>query len=154
LLPAIQKVREAAARSSCSNNLHQLGVALHSYHDAYGKFPFEDGFVINAQKVTGGGSGSWPNCWPVQILPFMGQSAVYNQIINNVGVNFSLGTQQFNVTPAVKSFLCPARRDASVGGRIDYAGTYNGGISEADITNYQISALSAKSILNTPNTTM
>jgi prepilin-type N-terminal cleavage/methylation domain-containing protein len=147
LLPAIQKVREAAARTSCSNNLHQLGVALHSYHDAYGKFPFEDGFV------GGGGSGSWPNCWPVQVLPFMEQSAIYNQIINNTGANYRSGLVQFNATPAVKSFLCPARRDTSVGGRIDYAGTYNGGITEADITNYGVGRTN-KSILNTLNTNM
>jgi prepilin-type N-terminal cleavage/methylation domain-containing protein/prepilin-type processing-associated H-X9-DG protein len=131
LLPAIQKVREAAARTSCSNNLHQLGVALHSYHDAYSKFPFED--------------GTWPT-WPVSILPFMEQSAIYNQIQNSPNI-------QYNVTPAVKSFLCPARRDASVGGRIDYAGTYNGGIAEADITNYGVGG-SNRSILNTRNVTM
>jgi prepilin-type N-terminal cleavage/methylation domain-containing protein/prepilin-type processing-associated H-X9-DG protein len=134
LLPAIQKVREAAARSSCSNNLHQIGVALMSYHDAYGYFPFEDGA---------------PPAWPVVILPYMEQSTIYKSL--NPNANFT----NANSIGSVKSYLCPARRSGSVGARIDYAGAYNGGIAEADITNY-VGGIGRgnKSILNTRTVTL
>jgi prepilin-type N-terminal cleavage/methylation domain-containing protein/prepilin-type processing-associated H-X9-DG protein len=60
LLPAVQKVREAAARAQCSNNLKQIGLGLHGYHDANKRFPY------------GGGSGMWM----VQILPYIEQANV------------------------------------------------------------------------------
>src|SRR5438874_6245621 len=66
LLPAVQKVREAAARAKCENNLHQVGLALHGYHDAFGQFPVEG---------TTQGIG-----WPVKILPYIEQGNVYNKV--------------------------------------------------------------------------
>ena len=66
LLPAVQQAREAARRTSCRNNLKQLGIAAHSYHDLYGQFP-----NANANSELSGGS------FFVSILPMIEQSAAY-----------------------------------------------------------------------------
>ena len=72
LLPAVQQAREAARRSQCKNNLKQVGLALHNYHDTYTRFPH------NAVGVASGASDG-PS-WLVRILPYMDQAAAYNQI--------------------------------------------------------------------------
>jgi prepilin-type N-terminal cleavage/methylation domain-containing protein len=150
LLPAVQKVREAAARSQCTNNLKQLGIAMHAYHDTNGKFPFEDG------------PGSVPAnglCDPsiyVQILPYIEQGNIYQQMNTQAGglQNF-IGNQTIANTVTIKIFLCPSRRGGGNGlGKVDYAGAYNGGIDEADITTYQPGASGDRAILNSLNTTM
>jgi prepilin-type N-terminal cleavage/methylation domain-containing protein/prepilin-type processing-associated H-X9-DG protein len=73
LLPAVQKVREAAARMKCSNNLKQMGIAMHAYHDTANKFP------ANQQQI---GTNVWEsvsaNYW---ILPYIEQSALYSTIV-------------------------------------------------------------------------
>jgi prepilin-type N-terminal cleavage/methylation domain-containing protein len=68
LLPAVQQAREAARRSQCKNNLHQLGLAFHNYHEALNTFPY--GYVIGTNLNI--------NNWAVQILPYLDQSALYN----------------------------------------------------------------------------
>lgn len=72
LLPAVQAAREAARRSQCSNNLKQIGLGLHNYHDTFDKFP--PGMYSNH---TGGGS---PNrrCWYHDVLAFVEQQALYD----------------------------------------------------------------------------
>jgi prepilin-type N-terminal cleavage/methylation domain-containing protein len=118
LLPAVQKVREAAARMSCQNNYKQIGLAFHNYHDAYSKLP-------NAWLQQWNGNGAdgqifGPNSpnrdvttfWHL-ILPFLEQDAVYNLGTRNnpqiVSDNMRLWAQApqpgGNV---VKLYLCPS----------------------------------------------
>src|SRR5262249_46126114 len=73
LLPAVQKVREAANRMKCQNNLKQFGLALHSYHDVYNSFPPGDQPSYNWWD---GDKGSWI----CAILPYMEQGNLYQQI--------------------------------------------------------------------------
>jgi prepilin-type N-terminal cleavage/methylation domain-containing protein len=141
LIPAVQKVRDAAARTQCLNNLHQLGIAMHSYSDSKGAFPYE-------------ANGSNPSFY-VQILPYVEQGNVYNAITTGNGqtwvttvTNVTAGSNNAAVT-AISTFICPGRRTTLVGPRADYAGAYNGGDDEGPYTNGN-----ARTILNTNGTTM
>src|SRR2546430_9834040 len=79
LLPAVQKVREAAARMSCTNNLKQIGLALHSYHDANNRFPpgYIDGNTNPASTPANDVGPAWG--WPSFLLPYIDQANAYNQ---------------------------------------------------------------------------
>ena len=72
LLPAVQAAREAARRSQCANNLKQLGLALHNYHDTYGKFPFN--YLDWSQSPQHRGSHL------VRLFPFMEQGPLYDKL--------------------------------------------------------------------------
>jgi prepilin-type N-terminal cleavage/methylation domain-containing protein/prepilin-type processing-associated H-X9-DG protein len=79
LLPAVQAAREAARRMQCSNNLKQMGLALHNYHDTFNRFPGNTGSLPTDNRT--GAS------WLVQILPQLEQTAAYNQLVW-VGTDF------------------------------------------------------------------
>ena len=70
LLPAVQQAREAARRSSCKNNLNQLGVALHNYHEIFGRFPYG---YYHSNTYHG------RDTWMQQILPQIDQGPAYDQ---------------------------------------------------------------------------
>lgn len=70
LLPAVQSAREAARRMACTNNLKQIGLAMHNYHTAYGAFP--------AAYVTDA-AGKPMHSWRVALLPFLGHEQLYQQ---------------------------------------------------------------------------
>jgi prepilin-type N-terminal cleavage/methylation domain-containing protein/prepilin-type processing-associated H-X9-DG protein len=144
LLPAVQKIREAANRMSCSNNLKQLGLAMHNYNDVNGAFPFEDG--------PGGVTATTPPSIYVQILPYIEQDNLYKQMDGQAGGGITnwIGNQTLANAVRIKNFLCPSRRGGSAGlGKVDYAGAYNGGVSEAEITNFTSDATTYQTILNT-----
>jgi len=68
LLPAVQQAREAARRTQCRNNLHQIGLALHNYHDTHNCFPPGN---LGPNFSTGAGVGGHEHTWMTLILPFM-----------------------------------------------------------------------------------
>lgn len=109
LLPAVQKVREAASRMQCQNNLKQMGLALHNYHDSVKSFPpavADTTPPLLAGPATNSDSRDpgWGPTWQVLILPYIEQDALYKQW------NFSLGAQnnpQVTSVP-VNIYICPS----------------------------------------------
>src|SRR5215470_13781658 len=75
LLPAVQKVREAAQRTQCTNNLKQIGLGLHNHHDAVGYFPPSWKYAVPA----GGMPYATFTGWGVYVLPYLEQSALYQR---------------------------------------------------------------------------
>ncbi len=121
LLPAVQKVREAAARMSCQNNLHQLGVALHNYEGALGNLP--PVFPATPKPPYVGLVPPYFYSWSVlaQLNPFLEQTNIYNRM-NLSEPMYTLPTltitpdNRFAVQQTVKLFLCPSDTMQSVGG--------------------------------------
>ncbi|HJZ57543.1 MAG TPA: DUF1559 domain-containing protein [Gemmataceae bacterium] len=111
LLPAVQKVREAAARAKCANNLKQLAIAAHAYHDVEGAFP------VNSLITDQNNNWVSPNwSWLARILPYIEQGNLYQQAgiptqrldggaaIRNPPTNLT----QIAVATQVNTFLCPS----------------------------------------------
>ncbi len=76
LLPAVQQAREAARRMQCTNQIKQLGLAIHNYHDTYNKLPY----IQHADAGSGSTAQRGPS-WIVRILPFIEQTAAYDQMV-------------------------------------------------------------------------
>ncbi|MFO0888937.1 MAG: DUF1559 domain-containing protein [Isosphaeraceae bacterium] len=106
LLPAVQSAREAARRAQCTNNLKQLGLALHNYHQAVGSLPW--------------GDGPWWIEWSAHtlLLPYIEQGPIYNAInfadMNPFGQASFVVDHPVNTTAAygvISAFLCPSDQD-------------------------------------------
>jgi prepilin-type N-terminal cleavage/methylation domain-containing protein len=108
LLPAVQKVREAAARMSCTNNLKQLGLAAHNFQGTYNWLP-----PLNGSPTPTGGSGLTSGGPHVHLLPFVEQANLYNLMNANCGGN-SWCTNPAYYNTVIKGYICPS--DPSTGG--------------------------------------
>jgi prepilin-type N-terminal cleavage/methylation domain-containing protein/prepilin-type processing-associated H-X9-DG protein len=103
LVPAVQKVREAAANTTCKNNLHQLGVAMHNYHGTFKHFP-----VARQTKPEG---GDYYANWAILLLPFVEQEPLYNLYNNNVrNTNPANATVRTTFLPV---YTCPMDPNAN-----------------------------------------
>jgi prepilin-type N-terminal cleavage/methylation domain-containing protein/prepilin-type processing-associated H-X9-DG protein len=104
LLPAVQSAREAARRTQCINNLKQMGIALHNYHDAMLVFP--PGYIAASKFIDGETDTSPGWSWATMILPQLEQSNLFTAI------NFNLPVQNVANSTAIvtnmNAFLCPS----------------------------------------------
>jgi prepilin-type N-terminal cleavage/methylation domain-containing protein len=131
LLPAVQKVREAAARMACSNNLKQLGVAVHNYASAYNSKlpPINNRFPNNPQAVTGPGNGSGANIL-VTLLPYIEQNALYTAFTapgyGDNGWSAPTGNGSLVRLSIVKTFDCPSDPSLSNGFAANQVGAWAG----------------------------
>lgn len=127
LLPAVQAAREAARRSSCSNNIKQLAIGIHNYHDTYNCIPFcYLGPAPSTYNATNFGKS-----WMTQILPFIEQKPLYDQIDWTASlVAPAAPAVNRNIVVAqtvVKTFLCPSDGNNGFGkmsGRANVVGTW------------------------------
>ena len=133
LLPAVQKVRAAAARMSCSNNLKQFGLACHNYEGTYGYFPPAFRLLSSPDPTAPGGSTPFgqpyntvgPAAFTL-LLPFLEQDNVYRQISVNNGFFSSLNMPNANpaYSAVIKIFLCPSSPGPA---SMDYSAALNQG---------------------------
>ena len=109
LLPAIQAAREAARRTQCINNLKQIGIAMHNYHDTYRKLPYGS---FNLREA-------WPSSgtnWRTLILPFLEQGTIHDQLTfsSNPAVHFmgggAAGANALAGNDVLKKLVLPAYR--------------------------------------------
>lgn len=131
LLPAVQQAREAARRTQCKNNLKQLGLALHNYHDTLNRFPF--------------GFDERETLWTAMILPQIEQSNLYATLIWQEGTvgnwNFDGSPNEKACATIIQGFRCPSmplepRNNEDIPGRVpvSYRGVAGALISSDDIS--------------------
>ena len=127
LLPAVQQAREAARRSSCQNNLKQIGLGMHNYHDAHRCFPFS--YRAGDCATAGAYNTGCRLTWFQMLLPYIDQAPFYNQIIaTNPQYAWSGGTNDVNKKQVVPTMICPSNPGMPIfsgaGSTVPFCGNY------------------------------
>ena len=140
LVPAVQKVREAAARTQCTNNMKQIAIATHGYHDVYRKFPY-----ATIDRLPGEATSTW-STGLILILPFLEQDAVAkrwnpklarNDSSTEATLGYSNSTLQKRLIP---TFVCPTMNPPSgpltAEDRAYCSYLFNAGTQDASLLHY------------------
>lgn len=127
-LPSMVDSRQAAQRDKCKNNLKQIGLALHNYHDVHNGF--SPGWIVRGQSPEGQHS----NGWQVGLLPYLEQGNLFSKIDNSFEVVFPNGSQNLALQTLLKTsipvYQCPTEPAGAVNtlrgglGRSNYSGNY------------------------------
>jgi len=135
LLPAVQKVRQAAARMKCSNNLKQIGIAVHGYHDAFGKLPPGQFNRLHTEPTAPPAAlATWERIgWAALILPYMEQEALLTRVRTDARTNNNYTLFQQSCANTVPTYICPSDPN---GGRTPGVGNVAGHAAEGFHTNY------------------
>lgn len=108
LLPAVQQAREAARRTQCRNNLKQIGIAFHNYHDAYDQFPMPA--YVHLDFNGAGISLANAHSWGTFILPYLDQTNVYNEM--NLEKSFDDPVNALAIQTQIEGYICPSAAGA------------------------------------------
>jgi prepilin-type processing-associated H-X9-DG protein len=139
LLPAVQKIREAANRMSCTNNLKQIGLAMHNFASTYGYFPTA-GAQSQAYDVPTTTTGFENHGWAVQILPYIEQDNLYKIAQSSSGLsgwNQAIGKSVGEVP--IKTYQCPSRSN-----RVSYPAPWGSVYAMNDYAGVSVEWLSGK----------
>ncbi len=154
LLPAVQQAREAARRTQCRNNLKQIGLALHNYHDVYDRFPLGIMYTQGPNQPYFGNPQNSdtddPNIhvWTEAILPYLDQANIYQGIDFNSAIlapmNMSVtgapppydiftGNNQDATNHVVPAYICPSTPRAATTLEVDFGEIFNPALAGAGI---------------------
>jgi prepilin-type N-terminal cleavage/methylation domain-containing protein len=129
LLPAVQQAREAARRSQCKNNLKQLGLAMHNYHDTYTCFP--PAYVVSGSSASDAwiifNTSTFGISWTISILPYVDQAPLFNQYNSLAGIGSNNGV----IATFLPVHACPSDPYASQSNAFTGSGVYSGIVNAA-----------------------